>query len=85
MSSSGYLAIEIMPGMDVSFIVLNKEQMDRVNELYSGGLRFEEAMMEVMEEFNLYEGQSFSTVMDALAYIHSENLDLVEDFTFISC
>jgi len=84
--SNGYIAVEAAGcGEDITYWVLNQQQMDEVEASYEESNDYCEAMNEVIEAHDLgLAGQRCGSIVEAIATLAKLNLVLVEDFNYIA-
>jgi hypothetical protein len=71
-------------GDDVTYYVLTPSQYQEVErEAAANGNSYTEGTNIVVERHNLYQGKRFSTLKKLLAHLKTNNLQVIDDYTYV--
>ena len=82
---AGYIAVEASAcGEDLIYWVLNQQQMDEAEQGYQSSNDYCETMGDVIDNHNLLNtGARCGTIKEALEFMLTNKMILVEDFNYI--
>lgn len=83
---AGFIAVEAAGcGDDITYYVLNQQQMDEVDNAAKTNSDYCEIMNDVIDRHNLGDnGERCSSIKEALEYMLGQKMILVEDFSYIA-